>query len=1085
MLFLTCFKVTALVNAQQINITLKEVTLETVFNEIKKQTGYGFWYDKQDLETAGKVSVSIKNGNIRKALDQCLKDLPFTYEIFDKTIAIKRKAKTNSGQEKNKSVSFTVIGRVTDEQGSPIAGVTVRLKNTDRITLTNANGEFSIEAPDDGNSELQFSYLGYSPVEKAVIRDRLLNVTLVEETNTLRGVEINAGYYTIRDKERTGSISKITAETIEKQPINNPLQALQGRIAGVQITQTTGVPGGAFSVQIRGRNSLNPQVANDPLYIIDGVIYPSMKISSSTSNLVTGGGVNPLSIINPNDILSMEVLKDADATAIYGSRGANGVILISTKKGNSGDIKVTSTFYQGFSQVAHKMDLMNTEQYLQMRNEAFKNDGLSPTNLDYDVNGVWDQSSYTDWQDELIGGKAGLTNANVNISGGTSFSNFFIGGNYYHEGTVFPGNFGLKRGGLHSSLTLGAEKSRLKTTFTLNYTNTKSNLLTSDLTNFIILAPNYPSLYNQEGNLNWTYKNTPMTINPMATLLNTIDSSTDNLIGNVDVSYRLWENLFFKTSLGYTNIKREELTKRPLRALSPANNPTNLNRQSYFGNNTNTSWIAEPQINYATALGNGKLEALIGLTFQGNEAKFQNILANGFNSDDLMDNIGNASTLTKYENTDLQYRYNAIFVRANYNLADKYIFNLTGRRDGSSRFGPGKQLANFGAIGSAWIFSEEVFIKKALPFLSFGKIRASYGVTGNDQIPDYGYLQLWTNSGAGTYQGTSALTINRLSNSNYGWEITKKFEGALQLGFLKDKINLEISYYQNRSSNQLLLNPTPPSVGSTGILVNLPATVQNNGFELEASVNLIQKVNLSWSTNFNLTIPKNKLVSYPNLAISTNRTTYIIGKPLSTKQIYNVSVDPITGYYVFEDKDRSGTQNDSDRYLSKFLGQKFYGGIQNSIRYKRISLDFLISFSKQTGNNYMSSLTYNPGYFASTGGVTNQPTEVMKRWQKNQDQSSIQKFTTTTTGFINYLTAKTDGGLSITDASFIRLKNVSLIYQLPHNWLSKIKISDAKLSLQGQNIYTWTNYVGLDPESQSVVNLPPLRALTVGLNLTF
>lgn len=781
----------------------------------------------------------------------------------------------------------------------------------------------------------------------------------------------------------------------------------------------------------------------------------------------------------------MEVLKDADATAIYGSRGANGVILISTKKGNSGDIKVTSTFYQGFSQVAHKMDLMNTEQYLQMRNEAFKNDGLSPTNLDYDVNGVWDQSSYTDWQDELIGGKAGLTNANVNISGGTSFSNFFIGGNYYHEGTVFPGNFGLKRGGLHSSLTLGAEKSRLKTTFTLNYTNTKSNLLTSDLTNFIILAPNYPSLYNQEGNLNWTYKNTPMTINPMATLLNTIDSSTDNLIGNVDVSYRLWENLFFKTSLGYTNIKREELTKRPLRALSPANNPTNLNRQSYFGNNTNTSWIAEPQINYATALGNGKLEALIGLTFQGNEAKFQNILANGFNSDDLMDNIGNASTLTKYENTDLQYRYNAIFVRANYNLADKYIFNLTGRRDGSSRFGPGKQLANFGAIGSAWIFSEEVFIKKALPFLSFGKIRASYGVTGNDQIPDYGYLQLWTNSGAGTYQGTSALTINRLSNSNYGWEITKKFEGALQLGFLKDKINLEISYYQNRSSNQLLLNPTPPSVGSTGILVNLPATVQNNGFELEASVNLIQKVNLSWSTNFNLTIPKNKLVSYPNLAISTNRTTYIIGKPLSTKQIYNVSVDPITGYYVFEDKDRSGTQNDSDRYLSKFLGQKFYGGIQNSIRYKRISLDFLISFSKQTGNNYMSSLTYNPGYFASTGGVTNQPTEVMKRWQKNQDQSSIQKFTTTTTGFINYLTAKTDGGLSITDASFIRLKNVSLIYQLPHNWLSKIKISDAKLSLQGQNIYTWTNYVGLDPESQSVVNLPPLRALTVGLNLTF
>lgn len=1081
--FLSLTTAAAIVKAQEINLKIKDASIETVFNEIKKQTGYGFWYDKADLAHANKVSLNIKKGNLKETLDQCFKDQPYSYEIFDKTIVIKRKVKNPDGQINTNTIDINIQGKVTDEKGTAMIGVTVRIKSNGKIALTDNNGAFSITVPDQ-HAVLQFTYVGYSTIEETIENNRYLNIVLKEEANTLQSVEINAGYYTVKERERTGSISRVTAETIEKQPISNPLQALQGRVAGLQITQSTGVPGGAFSVQIRGRNSLNPEVGNDPLYVIDGVVYPSIRISTNTSNVITNGGVNPLSMVSPDDIESIEVLKDADATAIFGSRGANGVILITSKKGKDSEVKVVTTIYQGTSQVAHKMDLLNTTQYIQMRQEALQNDGLSATGLDYDVNGIWEHNKYTDWQKKLIGKNGNLTNANMKIYGGNAFSNYMIGGDYYNEGTVFPGSFGLKRGGLHSSLNLGSAKNRLKTILTFNYTNAQSNLLTGDLTSLITLAPNYPDLYDLDGKLNWSYKNIPITINPMAYLLNTIDSKTDNLIGNMNLSYRLMDNLFLKISLGYTTIKREELTKRPLEALSPANNPTSLNRQSYFGNNMNSSWIAEPQINYHTSIGLGKIEALIGSTFQGNQTKFQNILATGFNTDDLMNNIGNAATLTKYQNTNSQYKYTAIFSRVNYNLLGKYFLNFTGRRDGSSRFGPGRQFANFGAIGTAWIFSQESFINELFPFLSFGKLRGSYGLTGNDQILDYGYLQLWTNSGVGNYQGIPALTINRLSNSDYAWETTKKAEVGLQLGFLKDRINFEISYYRNRSSNQLLSNPMPPSVGSVGILVNLPATVQNQGWELEANASLINHNNLKWHTSFNLTIPRNKLISYPGLEASSNRLTYALGQPLSIRKIYNTSVDSKTGIYSFEDKDGSGTQNDNDRYLFGFIGQKFYGGFQNSISYKRISFDFLLSFVKQTGNNYRSGVPFAPGYF-DTSATTNQPTAVLNRWQTPGDLRSVRKFSTTTTGYINHLNAGTGGGLSITDASYIKLKSLSLSYQLPQDWLSKLKIDDAQLSLQGQNIFTLTNYVGLDPESQSMANLPPLRALTAGLKLIF
>ncbi|MFN0293599.1 SusC/RagA family TonB-linked outer membrane protein [Pedobacter helvus] len=1085
LLLLTCFKVTATVNAQSVNLTLKDASLETVFNEIKKQTGFSFWYDKEEIDKTSKISVSIKNASIQQVLEQCLKGLPYSFEIFDKTVVIKRKNKPNNIQENSKALDFPAKGKVIDEQGSPMSGVTVRLKNTNKTTQTNSVGEFSIVVSDYDNLVLQFSYLGYSSIEKPVTRDVFLIVTLIQEASTLKSIEINAGYYTVKDRERTGSISRITSETIEKQPVLNPLQALQNRVAGVEITQLTGFSDAGFIVKIRGQNSLRS--GNDPLYIIDGVNFPSTRLSTLNLNTIVGGqsetptGVNPLSMLNPSDIQSIEILKDADATAIYGSRGANGVVLITTKKARAGETQVSANLSQSFSQVGHRLDMMNTGEYINMRMEAFKNDGLLPASTDYDVNGVWDKSKYTDWQEKLIGGTAIATNASLNISGGNKSLNFILSGNYLNEGSVFPGKNGFRRGGANYNLNFDLLNSRLKIALTTMYSITASNI-TTDFTQYIFLAPNIPDSYDEYGNLNWNYNGIPIptSSNPMAQLLNTKDSSRDNLLGNANISFDIFKGLSFRSSLGYNQIKSEEIDVRPNSAKSPSTNPTTASRATLFGNNYVNSWIIEPQLNYNTTLSKGKLDLLAGMTFQKSTSEYRNIRASNFNSDELMKEISAASVFSISESSYIQYKYAAFFGRVNYNWQNKYLINLTWRRDGSSRFGPGKQFANFGAVGGAWIFSEENFIKRNLPFISFGKVRASYGVTGNDQIGDYKYMQLLTNNPS--YQGVPTLLTSILANADYAWETNRKTEGAIELGLLKDRINLQIAYFRNRSSNQLVSLNLPISVGRGGLTGNLPAIVQNTGWEFEGTFKILDKKNWQWTANLNFTRPNNSLIDFPNLTSSAYSTSFIIGKPINSLKKYpNSWVDPLSGLYVYEDIDKNGVRNSSDAYLVEYLGQKYYGGISNTVTFKQISVDFLLSFVKQKGKSSLSTVADNPpGYFNSLYG--NQPRFVLERWQKSGDDTSIPKFSTNSTS--NFVLGSGLGSQSIGDASFLRLKNISIRYVFSNKWLPLKKIKALELNLQGQNLLTFTNYLGLDPENQFSNRLPPLRTVSVGLKIT-
>lgn len=977
------------------------------------------------------------------------------------------------------STKSTTTGKVISASNQePLPGAIIKITNTNDQTrsnqtlVTNDRGEFTLTLP-DGTYNLSLHYLSYKAktLTIQIPLNQPLIISLDTDEQTLQEVEINAGYYTVKDRERTGSISRVGAETIGKQPVSNPLAALIGRMPGVNIQQQTGVPGGGFAVRIRGRNSITN--GNDPLYIINGVPFPSSTLSSSNINALIVPAANPLSAINPSDIESIEVLKDADATAIYGSRGANGVVLITTKQGKPGVMRVDLNYNQGLGQVTRKMNLLNTEQYLEMRKEAFSNDNLNPETNDYDVNGTWDKNRYTDWQEELIGGTAGSLNANFSLSGGNTITNFLLTGGYNKENLVYPGNNRYGKKSALLSINQTPENQKFKIYSAASYSNESSHLPPQDLTYAITLAPNAPATYTPEGELNWengTFGN------PLSHLKKLYKANTGTLNANSSLSYGILSGLELSARIGYSRMQRDEIQTTPLTSANPAWGYTSVNRESLYADNWTETWTMEPQLSWTRSVKGNRLNIMAGTTVQQNILHMQTVQGSGYVSDGLLENIAAATTLRVQNSVHNIYRYLSVYGRLNYALRERYFINLTGRRDGSTRFGSENKYADFGALGLAWLFSNEGIIKDRLHLLSFGKLRLSYGTTGNDQIGDYNYLELW-NPTTNPYQGGSALYPLRLQNPAYAWEVNKKFEAAIELGFFKDKLRFNTAYYRNRSSNQLVRYTIAPSTGFPNILANLPATVQNTGWEFEVSATPLRSRALHWTASFNLSIPKNKLVAFPGLETSTYSTTYELGKPLNIiKTLQSEGVDPNTGVYKFVDFDGSGSvSNPGDRKVIKILDPEYAGGVQNTITYKGFELDIFFQFVRQIGR------TVNTG--TAPGGFTNQPIEVLNRWRKSGDIADFQRYTITTAS-LPYLYGVTYGDLAIGDASYIRLKNFSLAYTIPGNKISKLGLKNARVYLQGQNVLTLTNYSGLDPETQGLV-LPPLKMITAGLQISF
>ncbi|GEM63920.1 SusC/RagA family TonB-linked outer membrane protein [Sphingobacterium faecium NBRC 15299] len=1065
--------------AQTVSLQAKSQPLEQVIKQLRAQTDYAIMAPSAVLAKGKTVTVNLNKVTIEQALKEIFKNQPATidYEIKGKNIIIRDRtvAETEENTKTKKEQPAKKSGSVVDQDGKPLAGATVKLIDGTSVT-TNGEGRFFINS--NNSNIVTVTMLGFEPLEIYLKSDNE-NIIQLNKSQSVLDEAIVMGYGITSKRFNTGSIERISTKEIESQPVSNLLSTLSGRVPGILINQSTGVAGGKIRIEVQGRNNLDPGTVAEPLIIIDGVPFAAQN---DRTNRMGSTDLSPLSLINPNDIASIEVLKDADATAIYGSRGAYGVILISTKKGTIGKTTVTASQNFNINSPTRKINLLNTEQYLEMRKEAFANDGVTPDIFNAPDLVSWDQTTYTNWQKELIGNKSYSKNTQLSISGGSKNTRFLLSGNYLNEDLLFKHTKPYSRLSTHSSLDHTSENSRFNITFSAGYNKSTNNTTVSDLTGLtILLPPNYPKTLDENGNLIWEYDGVSLYYgNPYDYTKQKYQVTTKGLTTNLSMSYKIFKDLTARINSGYNSIDTYSEYLIPKSAGDPQYNPTGY---MSTGNNNYDSWLMEPQLEYNKTIYQSKLSVLIGSTFQQTKNDIKDLQAIGFTTDDLLGSLGAASSYTASSYSS-DYRYSALFGRINYNLNNRYIINLSGRRDGSSRFSPGHRFGNFGAVGLGWIFTEDGFIKEHLPLLSFGKLRTSYGITGSDKIGDYKYMDSWRTI-VNPYLDIKGIYPVRLANQNFIWESNKKFAIGLELGFLKDHIFFNAGYFDNRSSNQLINTPLPNIAGFSTIIENFPATIQNKGWEISLLTTNLRTKEWSWNTNFNITIPKNKLLEFPGIETSNYANTYIIGKSLNLIRAYtSKGVDPQTGIFTFKDVNGDGLINQEDRSYFGTTDPKFYGGLQNTLGYKGFSMDLFFEFRKQTGLNYLSSIYQGNGDVP--GFLANFPDYVLDRWQQPGDITNMQKFSA------NYGTEASDASLLLgkdvdikySDASFIRLKTVSLSYTLPSQTVSKLKINGLRFSIRAQNLFTITDYKGADPEIQNLRILPPLRTISFGIELS-
>lgn len=1097
--FAAIMQVSASSFAQRITISEKNAPLEKVFKTMRAQSGYDFLFDAQVLKKTAPVTINLKNASLTEALSACLEGQDLTFSIEENTVLIKERSffgevKTKLAQAFNLN---SIGGRVTNTHGEGLAGATVMVKRTKKAVNTNHVGIF-IHKDVEPSDTLVCSFIGYKTRKVAVGKESYFDIQLEEATNALDAIVIQA-YGQTTQRLTTGNIARVTAADIEKQQVFNPLMALQGRVAGLVVTPSGGYKSGPIKVELRGRNSINPAFTSDPLYIIDGVPLTvldigtrRMKIGGSTvspgidqTGLSAAGGVSPLATLNPADIESIEVLKDADATAIYGSRGGNGVILITTKKGKAGKNIFNLSVGQGVQTVIRDWQMLSSDQYLEMRREAFKNDHIVPTAVQAPDLLIYDPKRYTDWQKFSWGGKGQWTNAEASLSGGNETTTFRVSTGLSKTKGISAAKGGDQKASGSVNLFNRSLDNRLIIGLNASYSNLSSDEVTVTSP---LLPPNGPDIYDEKGGLNyigWTKTGTSI-FSDFKDLLSPHKSTSNALMSSLNLDYNVFKQFHLKLNLGYSNSRNDQDAMVPIAALSPFSVPKATGTHS-IGNSKVTNFIMEPQAEYNLAYGKSSLNALIGGTLQ--QTNSSSLMVSGYNytDDALLRTIANAPDVVSFNQQGI-YKYAGVFARIGYNYDNKYILNLNGRRDGSSRFSPENRFGNFGSVGAAWILSKEKWIARNLPtVVSFLKLRGSYGITGGDNVGEYQYLSQWANnpdSGYKPYGNGTVLLPQIQPNIDFHWQVNKKLEGAMSLGFFKDRVNLDLSWYRNRCNNQLLFFPTAGFTGFSGVTANTPANVQNTGLEMSLGAVVLESKNFTWRSSFNIGKNDNKLLSYPNLDQSPFKTLFKVRQSLNTTYVFHFTgVDPQTGQYTFQDWNNDGKitaiysgfpgEGADDRFMAINLAPKFQGGMTNNFTYKNFSLDFNLVFTKQKGYNAT----------ATGGTMSNIPVYVYENsWRKPGDQALFAKFSTQSNEMTsNFLYSDA----MLTDASFIRLQTVAMSYRFPDQITKKIGVRNLSLNLSAQNIFVLTNYKGLDPETQSFGSLPQVRTVTAGLNCSF
>ncbi|MCU0404809.1 MAG: SusC/RagA family TonB-linked outer membrane protein [Chitinophagaceae bacterium] len=723
------FQVNANIFSQKVTLEEKGASLQKIFRQIHRQTGYQFFYQDDLLDKYGKVDISVRNVELQEALKKCFNGLPLTFQVVNKTIIV-------NAQQNSQNVVVTpevieepapppaeVRGIVLNEKSEPLEGISVMIKGTQRGTVTRAGGLFNLTDVND-NDILIFTGVNIETQEVAIRGRAALSVYVKTKVSQLDEVQV-IGYGKTTQRLSTSSVSSIKAEAIEKQPVANPIQALQGRMAGVAITQTGGSIGSGVDIQVRGVGTI--QSGNQPLIIVDGAILPEAHngLGTALGGYMTFGSTS-MNTINPADIESIDVLKDADATAIYGSRGANGVILITTKKAKLGTTRVTADISTWINSPAYMPEAMSLPQYLQMRRDAFAMGNHNPTTgtainpITPNANNapdllVWDTTKATTyWPDFEYGNRTPSLNAQLSLSGGDRRLNFYASGAYQKQNDITRGSPFQERISANLGINHTSANDRLRVNLNTSFISTELQPSRGGATGGTLasMPPNMP-MENEDGSPWWPPTNitqNSLLLNPMATEEAQTSNLTSNFIANLDLTYKIYKGISFKTLFGYNYQQGKSTSTTPSTSINPLN-PGSTVPSSSTTSNSFRSFNFEPQLTYTGKISRGKIDALLGSTFFDRQRDNYNLQLAGYTSDLLLYSWSAASTVNSRTNSSSVYRFNSVFSRVNYNWDNKYLINLTYRRDGSSRFGPKKQWGDFWAVGGAWLFTNEEWMK--------------------------------------------------------------------------------------------------------------------------------------------------------------------------------------------------------------------------------------------------------------------------------------------------------------------------------------------------------------------------------------
>ncbi len=1133
LLLLSCMHLSATSLSQTVSLDAKKQSLANVFKEIESQTGYYILYNARVIRAAAPVTFRATKMPLTDFLDVILEQQSLKYTINEKTILVSpsmKKAREDKTTVHAPIQQREITGRITNGKGEPLEGVTVSAKSTSAITTTDADGNYRISLPAEEKA-LVFTIIGYEDREVPVGSSSVISTTMTESVSDLDEVVV-VGYGTQRRADVTTAVASVSAENIQNRPVQNFGEAIAGQMAGVQVQQTSGAPGGeSLAIRVRGTGSITQ--SSDPLYVVDG--YPMEG--------------NAFRLINPSDIESIQVLKDASSTAIYGSRGANGVVVITTKKGQVGPPKVSINSFVGFQQRSKEIDMMNRDQFVEWlidgRNEAWLDASVIPSDPDQSPHTVNDPNSRrslypsatgqyiipdgtggylynfldptsvaqmpdNNWQDLLY--RNALTQQNeLSVNGGSENTQYNFSGSYTKQDGIVI-NTDYERFNFRSSISSKVTKS-IDLGVNLMAYSAQGREQDQGKYSAVMYALQLPPIYpvrNADGTFGSMVRNPDIlggdVSSPMGVAeLVKLNRRRHGWLGTLSADWEIIEDLTYRVSINggienslFTRFEPSTVDLDASKAPRPA--------KSREERGTDYDWVIENTLNYSKNFG-GKhqLTALAGYTTQKHTSNDMFGEARGFANDEIETlNAGNMYELTS---TASEYSLISYLSRVNYIYDDRYLFTAAIRSDGSSRFGQRRKWGTFPSASVGWRISQEQFMQN-IGAISDLKIRAGFGISGNNRIGNYSAIGLL---GPGYYPGGGTLqnTVDpeSMPNENLGWEKTRQINLGLELGLFNDRIRVEGDFYNSQSIDLLLNVPVPTITGYDNQLQNI-GKVQNKGIEVAVTTrNLIN--DFKWNTNFNISVNRNKVLEvgpdqrpiYDSAPNANNAFVATIGYPIATFFGYkyegvftsqeeldrypHLAADQIgDGRYADVNGDGILDQNDKT-----YLGSNhpdFTAGMTNNFSYKNFSLG--VQFTASYGAEVFSFFKRMVGIYH---GDRNGMIEQVNRWRSPEDPGDGIHFRATRnpTGW-----QRDPSSAWVQDASYLRLRNVNLAYNVGQNLLDRLHVSELRLYLTGSNLFTITNYTGYDPETSSegaglrkggdYLGYPTSRSFIFGINLT-